>query len=379
MLDGKYEFRSTVKEANTNEKYPFRMNLNIENNHITGDIDYFNDNCSGTISGKALSETKLKLFEKIKEGSDICSNGVYLYDLKYQIISKANSYTLENIKHSVTINSYKFTPKPHTWDNIALKKYITHTKIDIEQLDNQIIKYREQIVKVDDNKSKSQLYLDNNTTFSIDGQCTKPPLAPKPTPLFDTQEKANNYALAYCSISFGCRVGVELAGDRLDTTTKRFLASQSCTLLVRDYVNRNTLVNETMFNLLDSVSYDTCNDETDDIFSAILKGGSCIMSGAVKLERINQYINCIEYKTEEFHNTYLDWKNEPEKKKMECDNNLKIVNETPKLIKREEEKIQKIQYEITIENIQLRQLKNVLTKVLLLRKKQSELIKQLKN
>ncbi len=380
MLDGDYKFRSTVKEANSNGQYSFRMNLNIKNNRITGNINYFNDNCSGTVSGKILSKTQLRLSETITKGADICDNGTYLYDLQYQIISKASHYILEDDKHSVIINQYTFTPEPKIWNNVILKDKISQIETDIGNLENQMIKPKELIKEAKKKKQQSQYYLDNNHSIYTDGQCIEPALeTPPPDPLFDTREKAKKYALAYCSVSFGCRVGVELARDKLDTAAKRFLASQSCTLMVRTYQKQNTLLDETMFNLLDAVSYAGCSNDSDDIFSALVQGGSCIMSGATRLARVGQYMNCIDYKTKEFHNTYLDWKNAPKKKKTACDEDLKIVNETPKIIAKYNEEINTIQDKISTKHKQLQQLKNKLDKISSFRKKQSALIKQLKN
>ncbi len=376
LLDGDYQFRVTVQEANSNEKYPFRMNLSTYNNHITGDVNYFNDGCSGIVKGKILSSDKIELSETITRGSNICANGTYLYDLKHQIISKANSYTLENKKHSTTINKYEFTPAPKSWHNVILKEHIAQLEIDIDELRNDINITKQFIEKNEKSQKESKYYLEHNSTL-INGECTTPPLEPKPDPFYDTKEKAKHYALAYCSVSFGCRVGVELARDKLDTGAKRFLASQSCTLMVRNYQKNDTLIGETMFNLLDAVSYEGCDDSGDGLFSSIMQGGSCVMSGTIKLVRVQQYINCIAYKTEEFHNTYLDWKNAPTKKKTECEKDLKIVNDTPKIIVKHNEEISNIKSEITVKNTKLKQLNDELREVLLLREKQSELIKVL--
>ena len=380
MIDGSYKFRSTVKESTSNETYSFKMNLYIDNNNITGDIDYPQYNCSGTISGQMLSNTKLKLSDNISEGKDICNNGTYLYHLEHQIISKASSYTLDGEKHNVIINKYDFTPNTEIWNNVILKKDINQTKIDIEELKNQMIEPRKLIEEAERKKDQAQYHLDNNHTNFIDGQCTIPPLAePKPDPFFDTEEKANHYALAYCSVPFSCKLGVELAKNNLKTKAKIFLASQSCTLLVKDFIRKGTLLDETMVNLLDSVSYEGCNDESNDIFSTILQGGSCVMSGAVKIVRIEKYLHCIRSKTKKFHNTYLDWKNKPTKEKVACEKDLKIVNETPKIVEKYNEEIINIKDKIVVKNKQLQQFKNGLTEVLLIRKKQSELIKQLQH
>ncbi len=379
MLDGDYKFRSTVKESTTNEKYPFKMKLNIENDHITGDIDYYLDNCSGIIRGQILSAKELKLSETITKGKNICDNGTYLYSLKHQIISKSDSYTLENDRHRVIINQYSFSPEPYIWNNTALKNDISQIELDIEALENKISEIKDLIEKTENKKSQSQQYLDQNHTAFIDGQCVKLPLEPEPDPLFDTEEKANYYALAYCSVSFGCRVGVELAGDKLDTAAKRFLASQSCTLMVKSYQKQDSMLAETMFNLLDAASYAGCDEESDDIFSAVLQGGSCVMSAATRLARVGQYIGCIDYKTKEFYDSYLNWKNAPEKKKMDCDKDLKIVNETPKIVAKYNEEILIVKKQTDLKISQLQQVENELAEVVSLRKKQSQLMEQLQN
>ena len=378
MLDGNYTFRATVQEANSGDKYPFKMNMRINNNHITGEVDYFNDGCLGALKGKILSDNSLRVDETITQGKDICANGSHIYNLKHQIISKATHYMLEESKNAVTINKYSFIAKQKSWDNIILKESIVQLKKSIESLRDDINTTKQLIAKSKQNLKKSKAYLENNSTL-IDGECTKPLLAKKPEPFFDTEEKANKYALAYCSISFGCRVGVELARDKLDTAAKRFLASQSCTLLVRTYQEQNTLLDETMFNLLDAVSYAGCESESDGIFSALVQGGSCVMSTATRLARVGQYMNCIDYKTKEFHDTYLDWKYEPKRQKILCDTHLKVVNDTPNIVAKYHLEIKTIEDEIMLSNREIKQLKDQLKDVLLLRQKQTDLLNSLNN
>ncbi len=357
------------------------MKLYIEKEYISGEIDYPNDNCSGTIDGKIVSDTELKLSETITKGSDICANGTHLYSFKHHIISKANYYHLENIKNSVVINSYKFKPKPNIWGNISLKLAIENKETEIKTLKSKLIQPRLFIEEAKKKKQQAQYHLDHNhTKVYQDKQCIAPPLeTPKPEPFYDTEEKAKLHALAYCSVSFGCRVGIELAREELDTTAKRFLASQSCTFMVRTYQEEGTLLDATMFNLLDAVSYAGCDSESDDIFSAILQGGSCVMSAATRLARVGQYMHCIDYKTQAFHNPYLDWKNEPKKKKMACERQVKIVNETPKIIKQYNEDISNLKQEIELKEAEKKQLEKNLRDVVELRKKQSILLEKLQS
>ncbi len=376
MLDGKYSFTATIQESNNNT-YKLKMSLTALNNQITGDVDYYQDGCSGTITGKILSDSKMELSENITKGSDICNNGTYIFDLKYQIISKAQSYLLENKKNSVTINKYKFTPKANVWDYVTLHNEINNTKSELEDLEYLTYRPELSIEKAQKNKKLSQYFLEHNTSVFKNGECTKPPLAPKPKPFFDTKEKSKKYALAYCSVSFGCRVGVELARDKLDTAAKRFLASQSCTLMVRTYQKENTLLDETMFNLLDAVSYEGCEDDGDGFLGGIMQGGSCFFSTATRLARVGQYIGCIDSKTEEFHNTYLDWKNEPSKKKNECETHLNIVTNTPKLVKKYNQKLEIVQSKTDKEKLALQKLEQKLQAQELLRQKQQEFIKLL--
>jgi cell division protein FtsB len=374
MLDGNYSFRSTVYESSSNQKYPFTLKLQVKNNNITGQIDYFNDNCSGKVKGKILSDSKLELSEKIIKGSDLCDNGLHLFELKYHLISKAIYYNLSNEKNKVVINKYDFVANKKSWDNLLLKKKITDQETEIKKLQNKIIQTKELITKAKETKQKAQNYLDYNLSNFSNNSCKTPPLSKKPKPFFDTEEKAQKHALAYCSVSFGCRVGIELARAKLNTASKIFLASQGCTLLIKDYIGNNTLGKETMFNLLDSVSYEGCESESDGILSAVFKGGSCLISTATRLTRASQYINCISYKTEEFHSTYLDWKNEPQKKKMDCEAHLKIITDTPKTIVKYKKKISELTDRKNENKKKLEELKDELEKIEALRKKQLKLI-----
>jgi len=377
LLDGKYSFIATIQEAHSHDTYKLKMHLSSLNNKITGDVDYYLDGCSGNITGKVLSNSKIELEEDIKKGSDICANGTYTFNLKYQLISKAKSYLLENKKHSVIINKYSFIPQINVWDYPTLHNEINVTKSELDDLEYQTYKPELLIEKSKKKQKLSKYFLENNTSVFIDGQCTEPLLAPTPKPFFDTQDKAKKYALAYCSVSFGCRVGVELARNKLDTAAKRFLASQSCTMLVRTYQQENTLLDETMFNLLDAVSYQGCGDSGDGFLGGVIQGGSCIMSTATRLARVGQYIECIDSKTEEFHNTYLDWKNEPSKRKNECDTHLKIVSDTPKLVEKYNQKLEIVQSKMNKKNLELQKLEQELQSKELFRQKQEELIKLL--
>jgi len=358
------------------------MELYIEKEDISGEIDYFNDNCSGTLEGKIISNNALILYENITTGKDICANGKYLYNFKLHIINEANYYDLESTKNKVVINSYNFTPKTNIWNNISLKLGIEKKEEEIRVLKEKLEKPMLAIEQAKKEQSKAQYHLDHNHTgVYINEECIAPELAtPKPDPFYDTKEKAKHHALAYCSISFGCRVGVELARNSLDTGAKRFLASQSCTLMVRNYQEEGTLLDETMFNLLDAVTYAGCNDDSSDgIFSGLVQGGSCVMSAATRLARVGQYMGCIDYKTQAFHNTYLDWKNEPQKKKMTCERELKIINETPKMIEKYNEEISNLKDEIALKLKESTQLKKNLSDVLELRKKQTNLLEKLQN
>lgn len=305
------------------------------------------------------------------------NNGIHLYQLKDNLISKAIYYHLNKDKNSVTINKYKFIPNQDIWDNIDLKDDIRQQEIEVSKLQTKIDDIEKLVLQAKNTKYKSQNYLDNNLSNYVDNKCKTPSLAPTPTPLFDSKDKSKNYALAYCSISFGCRVGVELARDKLDTAAKRFLASQSCTLMVRTYQKDNTLLDETMFNLLDAVSYAGCENESDGILSGMAKGGSCVMSAVTRLARVGQYIDCIGYKTEQFHNSYLDWKNAPQNKKLECDTHLDTVNNSPKIVDKHNADISKISDKQNKDKEQLEAYKNELKSTRLLRKNQLKLLNKL--
>ena len=103
------------------------------------------------------------------------------------------------------------------------------------------------------------------------------------------------------------------------------------------------------------------------------------MSAATRMARVGQYIGCIDYKTQEFHNTYLDWKNAPEKQKRACEKDLKIVEDTPKIVASHHKEISNLNNEIKLKQEQKTHLKNKLNAMRELRKKQSTLLDTLQN
>lgn len=376
MLDGYYSFTAIIKEKESHEKYNAKIHIYIEEQSITGDVDYYNDGCAGELKGQLFPEHTLLLKEEIKTGKALCDNGIYSFALKDEIIFKPNYYLVEDKNNSVSLATYHFTAHQTSWDNLALKDEIAEKKIDIDSLHNDIKIIQSFIGEKLAQAEKSKTYIEHNSSM-IHGVCTKPPLEPKPKPFFNTEEKAKKYALAYCSVSFGCRIGVELGRDKLDTAAKRFLASQSCSILVKDYISRGTLLDETMFNLLDAVSYEGCDEAGDGLLSGLIQGGSCIMSGVTRLARVEQYVNCIDYKTKEFHNTYLDWKNAPIQKEKACKAHLKMMKETPAIIGKYQQEIESIELKIAQEQKNLKRVESKLTQTQALRKKQKALIQTL--
>lgn len=352
------------------------MKLYIGKESISGEVDFQDDICKGSLKGKLISNTQLVLNENITTGSDVCENGTHLYNFKYNIINESVHYDLENIKNKLIINSYTFTPKSHIWHNTSLKLDIEEVQKQIEALKESLKEPRLAIQQAKKEMMQAQYQLEHNHTGVYqDGECIAPALAtPKPEPFYESEEKAKHHALAYCSISFGCRVGVELARDTLDTGSKRFLASQGCTYMVASYQQEGTLIDETMFNLLDAVSYAGCDTEADGIFSGMMKGGSCIMNTATRLARVSQYVGCIEYKTKEFYDSYLNWKHAPQKRKDACEKDLEVVNITPEIIRRKEMKIKAIQTNMDNTNKVLEQLNSKLKTLQLLRMQQQNMI-----
>lgn len=327
--------------------------------------------------GELVSENELKLYETITKGSDVCANGQFSYELQDGIINQANYYRLENDKHKVEIDQYHFEADSFEWNNEIIHQSIANTRYEIRQFEKEIVKLETLIKESENNITQSKRYLETNATFN-NGKCAKPELAPEPFPLYDTEEKASHYALAYCSVSFGCRVGVELAREKLNTGMKRFLASQTCSLMVLDYRANNTVLDETMFNLLDAVSYSGCSGESDDPFSALFQAGSCMMSGAIKVARVGQYMDCIAYKTDEFYNYYLDWKNAPEKAKILCENNINTIEKTPQKIVYYKGNITKFKKKIALKEKALNAILDELKNAKNLRENQSQLLKKLR-
>jgi hypothetical protein len=101
------------------------------------------------------------------------------------------------------------------------------------------------------------------------------------------------------------------------------------------------------------------------------------MSTATRLARVGQYIGCIESKTQEFHNSYLDWKDKPSKKQKECMAHLKNVTDTPKLVEKYNKQLEIIQAKMDKKSLELQNLEQELKAKELFRQKQEEFIKLL--
>lgn len=211
---------------------------------------------------------------------------------------------------------------------------IRNYKSSISASEESIKKYKENIDKAKNGLLRARSYLSENSDVFINGQCKRPSLGPQPRPYCESWDEAKEHALAYCSMSAGCDATILFASDELDTFSKRFLASETCSRMVSELQDEGYSPDATAVNALEALSDTGCNNEGSGFFSAIIKGLGCVMSASIKLAKINSYINCTERKAKACYSSYTNWQNKPEKRQRECTVNVKNIaiykNDIPK-------------------------------------------------
>jgi hypothetical protein len=196
---------------------------------------------------------------------------------------------------------------------------------------------------------KSRSYLSSGSDFFINGQCVKPGLGPKPKPYCESESEAKEHALAYCSMSAGCHVAMVLAGDELDTFSKRFLASEACLRSVHELRNESYSLSSTALNVLEALSDTGCSNEDSNFLSFAVKGVGCFMSASIKAEKIQSYMNCTKNKSKSCYSSYKNWRNQPERRRLECLSNVKNIDKNKEYIFKHKKEISIIKKSI-IEN-----------------------------
>lgn len=180
--------------------------------------------------------------------------------------------------------------------------------------------------------NKSSRYLKYNSKAYVNGGCIKPARNRKPEPYCNTQKKAKEFSLSYCSMSIGCDVALLTMDNRLDTFSKRFLASEVCSQAINHLRGDGYSADDTIMNIFESGSDSICGGTVNGFFSGLWKLAGCISSASIKIQKIEAYSNCINSKAKNCYSEYTYWINAPMKQKKSCENEVKNISHQEKKI-----------------------------------------------
>ncbi|CAH2030051.1 hypothetical protein [Trichlorobacter ammonificans] len=185
---------------------------------------------------------------------------------------------------------------------------------------NDIQSYERRISSRNGDINRAEKYLNNNPDVYVENTCVTPARGPKPKPLCESKEKATEYALARCAISYkGCDATLSLLGGKLDTFSKKFLASEICDRLVEHYQGNS-------YN-----SYTTARNAMEAVADrGIERGGFWgVVGGVTKLaieaQKYDDFQRCRNNESSRCYNAYVDWWNGPFNKKEQCENSVKTI------------------------------------------------------
>ena len=233
-------------------------------------------------------------------------------------------------------------------------KDIRVSQSNIVSSKNKISSANSSIKHAENRISSSKQYLSRNRDTYISGRCVMPNLEPKPRPYCESRTKAREHSLSYCSLSVGCDVALIAAGDELDSFSKRFLASEACSIAISGLKNEGYSADTTALNALEALSDTGCKNEGSGFWSGLASLAGCTMSFSIKAAKVQSYINCVDNKADACYSKYTEWRNKPSSKLYKCNQNLSILRKESKnisqhkgVISKQEQHIRKNQKKIT--------------------------------
>lgn len=160
----------------------------------------------------------------------------------------------------------------------------------------------------------AKVYLRTNPNVYRDQQCVLPARGPQPSPQCTSMEEARDYALAVCAISYkGCDVALDAVGDKLNSASKKFLASQACEAALAEMQGERYTADRAVLGAMDAAAT-----------SASEKGGFLGVLGwiakvSVEATKLDDFLKCSAQKTKTFYDRYDAWVNGPARKKTKCE------------------------------------------------------------
>jgi len=238
-----------------------------------------------------------------------------------------------------------------------LEQNMHRSSIEISKLEKKRVELRTKLTRV----RSATHYLATHKSSFVNGRCITPSRGSKPSPYCPGLNAAKKHALAYCSMSIGCDAILLTASSKLDSFSKRFLASESCQRAVAKLANKGYSVDMTVVNAIEALSDTGCNNEGNGFLSSIGKFIGCTASLTIKLQKIAVFTNCVNRNQSSCYQKYSTWLNRPSTLYSGCRDNLRIVqSESSESILKSE--LGKVSERLTKERNHYRRLSNSLQK-----------------
>ena len=197
----------------------------------------------------------------------------------------------------------------------------TNLKREVHQLEDDLSTSQEKI-------SEAKKSLNNNPDVYNGYSCITPHRGPEPKFSCHTQKESNEKALAGCAISYkGCDAVLAAFGDKLDDKSERFLASQTCKMLVAEMQGESRSAEAVVVDGVTTYAKD--RRKNGGFFGKFL---GCSWAISSEIHKFSVFSSCVENKSIACYKNYQDWFNGPTNRKNKCEENLATIN-------REEDKI----------------------------------------
>lgn len=196
--------------------------------------------------------------------------------------------------------------------------------------------YEEKIRSSERSERSSLSFLNTNSNVYVNSECVLPSRGPAPDPFYTTREESRKDAIAYCVGPLGCSAVGMMASDKLDTFSKRFLASEACSEMVRRQRGGSYSADSTAVNMLEA-GLET--KQQDGGFFGFLAG---VANVSIKLQKIAQYQACVSNRTDKHYNRYVEWRDRPSELKAKCERHVRNIKQERRKINLYRERISEL-------------------------------------
>ncbi|MDY0301840.1 MAG: hypothetical protein RBQ99_09695 [Trichlorobacter sp.] len=233
-------------------------------------------------------------------------------------------------------------------ENARTQKIITAQQVQLADFNNRISnasrdissaresseRSRKSLAEHQTSISRSQSYFNSKEGRSVyvDNRCILPSRGEKPQPFCGSRAESREFALSYCSMSIGCDVALSMFDDKLDTFSKKFLASEACSRSVAKMHNMGYSDDQTIVNAFSAAASSACNNQREGIFAMIGKAWGCLTAGAIYLQKLESYQKCLNREGDRCYNNTLSWENAPAQRRNVCQNHISNIAERKKEI-----------------------------------------------